>query len=192
MNMNTSKILKAAHAEMKASNFTKSWSECLKSAWNAAKAKAALRAEIVAKLKAGVCVFKYAKNDGTERLAVGTLDGRFFSYTAKGGNVTENTEYVRYYDLQRQEWRMFSLDRFIEFCELQAVTDMKYRLELTPAKAVLFDYTGHSGKLEVLAETGCNDSDKFCIELSQAAAYGVSALQVEQAAAFIEAMNNIF
>lgn len=119
--MNLSKIFTTAHAAMKQSAFTADWSYCLIGAWNKERARMDFRASIIDKLKAGIVAFRYTKADGTVRMAFGTLDKQFINYEAKGKAGKESVELVRYWDLTKNQYRMFKLDSFIEFISLEFI-----------------------------------------------------------------------
>lgn len=68
-------------------------------------------------LKSGVVSFKYIKKDGTERIASGTRNMDFIK--AQGaepnGRGTEKIGVITYYDLEKESWRSFIADSFVEF-----------------------------------------------------------------------------
>jgi hypothetical protein len=186
--MNRTKVFQTAHQSMKASNFTKSWSLCLIESYTAERKRMQQRTDIVNQFKAGVVCFRFKKeSDGTERFAVGTLDSRFFSYEAKS-SVTKDIENVRYFDLQKGGWRMFKLDNFLGFCELEYPTDFIVKSAISHTVSVIVDFQSGAAVLEVLCEVGDCDSDFFTIGLNEAAKYGVDADTLQNAKAFIEAM----
>lgn len=186
--MNRTKIFTSARANIKASNFTKSWSLCLVEAYAAERARMEQRSKIVSKFKQGVVCFRFKKeSDGTERFAVGTLDSRFFSYEAKSSS-TKDVENVRYFDLQKGGWRMFKLDNFLGFCELEYPTDFIVKSAISHTVSVIVDFQSGAASLEVLCEVGDCDSDFFTIGLNEAAKHGVDADTLQNAKAFIEAM----
>lgn len=67
--------------------------------------------------------FKYTKNDGTERIANGTLNvdliSKYIPITIDSVNVaakrTVNPNIVNYFDTDKQGWRSFNIGNFIEF-----------------------------------------------------------------------------
>ena len=100
--------------EKKVSLFNNAWSmfkaglfpsfaKALKAAWD--------RIKVVTGMKTGVVAFEYLKNDGTIRIAKGTLTG--FDYTAKTTETKPKPELIKYYDIEAQSFRSFRLDRFI-------------------------------------------------------------------------------
>ena len=186
--MNRKTIFTTAHATMKASNYTKSWSLCLIESYTNERKRMQHRAEIVSKFKAGVVCFKFKKeSDGTERFAVGTLDSRFFSYEAKS-SITKDVENVRYFDLQKGQWRMFKLDNFIGFCELEYPSEFVVKSAISHTVAVEVNMQTGVSTLEVLCEVGDCDSDFFTIGLHEAAKYGVDNETLQNAKAFIESI----
>lgn len=75
------------------------------------------REQIIETLKSGIVNFKYIKKDGTERIANGTRNMEFIETqdaTPKGTGV-ERTGVITYYDLEKQSWRSFNEDSFVEF-----------------------------------------------------------------------------
>lgn len=184
--MDRTKIFTTAHATMKASNYTKSWSLCLIEAYATERNRMSNRVEIVSKFKAGVVCFRFKKeSDGTERFAVGTLDSRFFSYEAKSSS-TKDVENVRYFDLQKGQWRMFKLDNFLGFCELEYPTEFIVKSAISHTVSVEVNMQNGTATLEVLCEVGDCDSDFLTIGLHEAAKYGVDNDTLQNANAFIE------
>lgn len=71
------------------------------------------------KLHEGVVEFKYAKVNGDERTARGTLHET--AITEDGGSMPKgvievSNETIRYYDLNSNGWRSFRVENFI--CEI--------------------------------------------------------------------------
>ena len=71
------------------------------------------------KLHEGVVEFKYAKVNGDERTARGTLHET--TITEDGGSMPKgvievSNETIRYYDLNSNGWRSFRVENFI--CEI--------------------------------------------------------------------------
>lgn len=66
-------------------------------------------------LKQGVVRFKYEKKDGSIRKANGTLKKSLIpeSDKDKGGESDFPKECFGYYDIDRDDWRMFLRDNFI-------------------------------------------------------------------------------
>ena len=61
--------------------------------------------------------FKYIKKDGTERVAVGTLnfDAMPDSVIPSGNQTWEDPEdIVKYYDMEKGAWRSFRWEQFVE------------------------------------------------------------------------------
>ena len=58
--------------------------------------------------------FKYMKNDGTVREAVGTLDSELVESMTKGtGNKHQSEDVFTYIDLDKNAWRSFNKYNFI-------------------------------------------------------------------------------
>lgn len=75
------------------------------------------REQIIETLSRGIVNFKYIKKDGTERIANGTRHMEFIEAqgaTPKGAGV-EREGVITYYDLEKQSWRSFNEDSFVEF-----------------------------------------------------------------------------
>lgn len=136
--MNKSRIFRNAHKEMKQSNYTADWSSCLKTAYAIERKRMQKRPNIIAKLKTGLVAFQFTKKDGSTRTAFGTLDSSLFNYEAKGGKSFESVDYVRYWDLEKNAWRMVKLDNFLGFVPLIA-DDTKVEITLDYHTSVLVD-----------------------------------------------------
>lgn len=76
--------------------------EAMAKAWRTVKLRNRLRTS------AEPVSFTYRKADGSERLAIGTLNAGLFQYEPKGSSAKYNPVYVRYYDLTRNAFRQFS------------------------------------------------------------------------------------
>jgi hypothetical protein len=86
-----------------------SFSESLKAAWN--------KAKLLKALKSGVAYFKFRKQDGTEREAIGTLNGANIQYAAKGtGKSSDKVGLVKFWDIEKRAFRSLNIDTFIGFC----------------------------------------------------------------------------
>ena len=75
------------------------------------------RQEIIDRLNAAVQEFKYTKKDGSERVAKGTRNPDVVNEnnaTPKGTGV-ERDGVITYYDLEKEAWRCFNEESFIEF-----------------------------------------------------------------------------
>ena len=83
-----------------------SFSECLKAAWKAFK--------IIKALKSGVISFSYRKATGAIRQATGTLNASLYTFTGKGVRSESKPDAIKYYDTEKDAWRMFRIERFIE------------------------------------------------------------------------------
>ena len=69
-------------------------------------------------LKEGIVTFSYYKKDGSIREAKGTLNELLIPADKKPkgtGTAAPNYEAVAYFDLDKQEWRSFSVTCFIGF-----------------------------------------------------------------------------
>ena len=99
-----SNIFKNAWYYFKKGIYT-SFSECLKAAWRSFKIKSLL-------LK-GKVSFTYRKATGEIRHAIGTLNESLYEFTAKGVRRAEYPDNVKYYDLEKDSWRMFRIERFL-------------------------------------------------------------------------------
>lgn len=71
-------------------------------------------------LRLGIEVFKYKKKDGTIREARGTLNEDIIAEndgTPSGNGASHNysDDVIRYYDLDKNGWRSFLYENFIEF-----------------------------------------------------------------------------
>lgn len=75
------------------------------------------REQIIETLTRGVVSFKYTKKDGSERIASGTRHMDFIRTQGAEpkGTGTEKIGVITYYDLEKQGWRSFNEDSFIEF-----------------------------------------------------------------------------
>lgn len=72
--------------------------------------------ELNERLKKEVVKFKFMKKNGEERIATGT---RMSSYLEEKnavptGNGSEKSNVTTYYDIEKEGWRSFSNDSFIE------------------------------------------------------------------------------
>ena len=64
----------------------------------------------------GEVVFSFEKKDGTERVARGTkkMDMVPDSSVPSGKEYNKSDAVIRYYDLDKQDWRSFRKEKFIE------------------------------------------------------------------------------
>lgn len=76
-------------------------------------------AKLRRKLKAGVVEFTYKKKDGSLRKAKGTLKDSLLPETDKEDERKKNLskECFYYFDLDRDDWRAFRRDLFVEVKE---------------------------------------------------------------------------
>ena len=75
------------------------------------------RQEIVDRLNTAVQEFKYTKVDGTERVARGTRNPDIVNehYATPKGTGVEKEGVITYYDLDKEAWRSFREESFVEF-----------------------------------------------------------------------------
>lgn len=70
-------------------------------------------------LKSGVVNFKFNKKDGTVREAKGTINSELIPETQLSNRTsrtyTPNPNVVKYFDIEKEGWRSFNEDNFIEF-----------------------------------------------------------------------------
>ena len=73
--------------------------------------------EIKQTLASGVVNFKYTKKDGSERIASGTRHMDFIKTQGAEpkGTGTEKIGVITYYDLDKEAWRSFREESFVEF-----------------------------------------------------------------------------
>ena len=73
------------------------------------------------KLKNGIVLFSYKKQDGSLRKAKGTLhellipDDKKPKGDMSDGATMPNYKSIAYFDLDKQEWRAFSINKFVSF-----------------------------------------------------------------------------
>ena len=110
----SSRALFMAHALKAQMSHPASWSGIVKYAWYFERLRKWMSTSIV--------TFSYWKKDGTIREARGTLDlQRIPADKHPKGNQSAkvNHSIVNYFDLDKQEWRSFSADRFIGFVTIE-------------------------------------------------------------------------
>ena len=75
------------------------------------------REQIIEELKIGIKKFSFTKVDGTIREAQGTrnIDIIAEANSLPKGVIKDNDNVIRYYDVDKVEWRSFKVDNFIEF-----------------------------------------------------------------------------
>ncbi len=100
--LNRSEILASAWAIRKQTGLN--WSECQRSAWRAARLRSALHT--------GAISFKFTKEDGTTRAALGTLCPSLFHYESKGAGKS-NPAVIKYFDLEAGAFRSFRIERLL-------------------------------------------------------------------------------
>ena len=64
----------------------------------------------------GEVIFSFEKKDGSERIARGTKKREMVpdSSVPIGKEYHKSDEVIRYYDLDKQDWRSFRKDKFID------------------------------------------------------------------------------
>lgn len=112
-----SKVFTFAH-QIK-TNF-QTWSQALKFAWK--------KLKIQAKLKSGKVNFTFLKKSGEIRKAFGTTQYDSFDYDFKGG-ASKCWYIVKYYDLEKYDWRCFDVRNLIEVVNVQIAYNF-YKEEL--------------------------------------------------------------
>ena len=78
--------------------------------------------ELLQTLKRGVTVVKFLKKDESERIMVATLDPKLLperdaSITQE--YVVKNTNQIRVYDVEAEDWRSFLFDRIISVTKVK-------------------------------------------------------------------------
>lgn len=71
------------------------------------------REQIIDTLKAYVCKIKFEKADGSIRDMICTLKNEYILVESAGTRVP-NPEIITVWDIQKEAWRSFRLDRLIE------------------------------------------------------------------------------
>ena len=75
-----------------------------------------MKEELIAQLKHGITVVKFLKKDDSERIMVATLDPKLLpehDATITQEYVVKNTNQIRVYDVEAEDWRSFLFDRII-------------------------------------------------------------------------------
>lgn len=115
MTTKSSRALHTAHA-LSAQLKTATWSGIVKYAWYFERLRTWMSTDIVA--------FSYWKKDGTIREAHGTLNSALIpeDKRPKGDSKPRKPNYLcfAYFDVDKQEWRSFTLDKFIGFVSIGA------------------------------------------------------------------------
>ena len=93
-------VLRTAH-QLKKSGL--SFSEAQKKAWENYRLKSAMHRQPV--------LFTFRKVDGTERMALGSLETRYME-TVKGTGKASATV-TNYFDLERNSWRSFRIENLV-------------------------------------------------------------------------------
>ena len=101
-----SQIFKTAWSYFKKSIFN-TFGECLKAAWAAFKVRL--------QLKETVLYFRYRKSNGAIREAKGTLNTNYFQFTPKGTGNAPKPDVIKYFDLEKQAFRSFRIERLVSF-----------------------------------------------------------------------------
>ncbi len=103
--INRSEVLTLAHA-IRRENASLSWGTCQRSAWKAARLRAALRT--------GPARFTFTKETGEVREALGTLNNDLFQYEYKGSGRTESKTAIRFFDLEKNAFRSCKAERILQ------------------------------------------------------------------------------
>ena len=72
--------------------------------------------ELLQNLKRGITVVKFLKKDDSERIMVATLDPKLLperDATITQEYAVKNTNQIRVYDVEAEDWRSFLFDRII-------------------------------------------------------------------------------
>ena len=75
-----------------------------------------MKEELIAQLKHGITVVKFLKKDESERIMIATLDPKLLperDATLTQEYVVKNTNQIRVYDVEAEDWRSFLFDRII-------------------------------------------------------------------------------
>ena len=70
--------------------------------------------ELIERLHNGIVHFRYKKNSGEIREAFGTLKPCFFECSSAAPRVAYNKSTCVYFDLEKQDWRCFCVENFID------------------------------------------------------------------------------
>lgn len=72
---------------------------------------------LITQLRTRIVQFSYWKNDGTRRVAIGTLKPSILDKISAGEpprrRSQKESNYIVYYDLAREDWRCFCPENFI-------------------------------------------------------------------------------
>lgn len=99
--------------------------------WKTAVNKAWSLVRLREMLKNGIVTFTYYKWDGSLRKAKGTLhellipDDKKPKGDMSDGAAKHNYKSIAYFDLDKQEWRAFSIDKFIGFVTVYEIKEPK-------------------------------------------------------------------
>lgn len=78
--------------------------------------------ELLQTLKRGVVVVKFLKKDESERIMVATLDPKLLperDATITQEYAVKNTNQIRVYDVEAEDWRSFLFDRIISVTKVE-------------------------------------------------------------------------
>ncbi len=78
--------------------------------------------ELMQSLKHGVTVVKFLKKDESERIMVATLDPKLLperDATITQEYAVKNTNQIRVYDVEAEDWRSFLFDRIISVTKVE-------------------------------------------------------------------------
>lgn len=78
--------------------------------------------ELITQLKRGIVVVKFLKKDESERVMIATLDPKLLP--ERDACITQeyavkNTNQIRVYDVEAEDWRSFLLDRIISVTKVE-------------------------------------------------------------------------
>lgn len=101
---NRSEILSIAW-QIRRQETSLTWGQCQSAAWKSIRLRSALRS--------GVVAFKYRKEDGEVRQALGTTNENLFRYENKGVSPVTKVIVIKYYDIEVGDWRSCRADRLL-------------------------------------------------------------------------------
>lgn len=70
--------------------------------------------KLLNRLRENMCMFKFIKKNGEERIALGTLNPSNYTYEFKGTDRRECWYLNRYWDINKNAWRCFDFRRIVE------------------------------------------------------------------------------
>jgi len=81
------------------------FAQALKAAW--------MKFKILSGLKSGIVYFRFTKQDGQERRAIGTLNPSNFKYEPTGTGRAKTPEVITFWDVENRGFRSFKIDNLI-------------------------------------------------------------------------------